>query len=93
MATSAEKRQARGQYESYKRSTTYSLYEAYGRHSKAKADAWAYCERLMADYNGYGLKVISHNGYMFTAGFEYEYEGKHMFMYITRFKDIAVEVA
>lgn len=90
--TPANRRLALKNYDAYKRSTKYSLYDAYGSFSKAKAEAWQYCENLMKEYDGYGLKVISHNGYQFTAGFMFEYEGSTMFMYISRSYDIAVEV-
>ena len=46
----------------------------------------------MYKFNGYGLKVISANGYQFTAGFMFEEDGKTMFMYISKSHDIAVEV-
>ena len=92
--TSANRRRALKQYEAYQRSGMYSLEDAYGRHSSAKASAWRYCERLMDSLSGWGLKVISANGYQFTAGFEFTgEEGQLMFMYITKCHDIAVEVA
>jgi hypothetical protein len=47
----------------------------------------------MLRFDGYDLKVVAHNGYMFTAGFMFKEDGKQMFMYITPSKDIAVEVA
>ena len=90
--TPANRRTALKHYDAYKRSTKYSLYDAYGRFSKEKAEAWQYCEDLMKEYDGYGLKVISHNGYQFTAGFMFEWDNVPMFMYISRSHDIAVEV-
>ena len=90
--TSADRRLALRNYDAYKRSTKYSLYDAYGTFSRAKAEAWEYCENLMKEYDGYGLKVISHNGYKFTAGFMFEWDNCQMFMYISRSYDIAVEV-
>lgn len=81
-------------YDAYKRSGMYSLSDAYGSYSSAKADAWRYCERLMDSKSGWGLKVIAANGYQFSAGFEYTgEEGQLMFMYITKSYDKAVEVA
>ena len=81
-------------YDAYKRSGMWSLSDAYGSYSSAKADAWRYCERLMDSKSGWGLKVISANGYQFTAGFEFTgEEGQLMFMYITKSSHIAVEVA
>ena len=91
--TSAQKRTALNHYSAYKRSTTYSLNEAYGKYSSAKANAWEYCENLMEKHDGHGLKVISHNAHIFTAGFMFEQDGKEMFMYISPSSDIPVEVA
>jgi hypothetical protein len=92
--TAANRRRALIAYEVYNRSGMYSLDDAYGSYSKDKRDAWHYCERLMDEYSGYGLKVISANGWMFTAGFMFcGEEGQLMFMYITKNYDIAVEVA
>ena len=91
--TPAEKRTALNHYSAYKRSTTYSLDSAYGTYSSAKARAWRYCEELMQEHNGYGLKVIAHNCHTFSAGFMFEQDGKEMFMYITHARDTAVEVA
>ena len=33
---------------SYERSSTHNLYEAYGRFSNKKAEAWEYCEERRA---------------------------------------------
>jgi hypothetical protein len=91
--TSANRRTALKHYDAYRRSAMYSLYDAYGTHSLAKEEAWRYCKELMKEHNGYGLKVITANGYQFTAGFMFEEDGKEMFMYISKTHDIAVEVA
>lgn len=91
--TSANRRLALKNYDAYQRSTSYELYDVYGRCSSAKMKAWDYCKELMYKFNGYGLKIISHNGYQFTAGFMFEEDGKTMFMYISKSHDIAVEVA
>jgi hypothetical protein len=91
--TSANRRTALRHYDAYQRSTSYELYDVYGRCSSAKMKAWDYCKELMYKFNGYGLKIISANGYQFTAGFMFEEDGKEMFMYISKSHDIAVEVA
>lgn len=90
--TSTARRRALSQYEVYKRSTSYGLYDVYDSYSADKGRAWKYCEELMQKFNGTGLKVISANGWMFTAGFMFEEDGKTMFMYITKSSDVAVEV-
>lgn len=91
--TPRDRRVAMSHYEDYKKSHAYSLRDVYGSFSKAKESAWEYCERLMDMFDGHGLKVIASNGYMFTAGFMFEEDGKQMFMYITPTRDVAVEVA
>ena len=79
-------------YERYCRSTDSSLYDCYESFSAAKARAWKDCKELRDKKSGWGLKVISHNGWMFTAGFVYEQDGKEMFMYITPSKDETFEI-
>lgn len=82
----------RGHYEMYCRSTDYSLYDAYGRFSQAKANAWEYCENLMREKDGRGLKVVGHNCNVFSAGFIFEENGKEYFMYITPTRDEVIEI-
>lgn len=55
----------------YGRATERNLYEAYGSFSKKKADAWEYCQKKCYDNDGRRLRVISHNSFIFTAGFEF----------------------
>ena len=70
-------------YWRYKMSDRFNLYQAYNSFSKAKAEAWEYCEKLCEEYNGKELKVIGANSNFFSAGFLFEEDGKDMFMYIT----------
>lgn len=79
-------------YDNYKRSYNYDLWDVYTTFSRAKRDAWEYCENLCYKYNGHGLKVIGANTMQFTAGFEYEDDGKPMFMYITKASDTSAEI-
>ena len=90
--TSTEKRQALLHYEDYKRSNLTSLRDVYSSWSHAKENAYRYCRELMHEKNGHDFRIISANGWMFTAGFMFEEDGKQMFMYITKGKDLAVEV-
>ena len=76
-------KQMKGAYERYKRSTDFSLYDVYKTHSIYKEQAWRYCEEQCEKKQGHGLKVIGHNCMFFSAGFEYEEDGKRMFMWIT----------
>lgn len=82
----------RNAYERYMRSTAYSLYDVYDSFSKSKSDAWEYCRKLCMEKRGGWLKIISANTFQFTAGFEYEENGKRMFMYITKTSDTACEI-
>ena len=77
----------------YERATATSLDEVYGRYSAKKKEAFEYCRNLMAKYNGWGLKILSHNTFVFTAGFEFvsDETGAVNIMYITPSKDTAVE--
>lgn len=79
-------------YESYHRSYMYDLWDAYGRFSPAKSEAWEYCKRLCKKHDGYGLKVIGANTSQFSAGFLFMKDGKEMFMYITKDSDTVAEV-
>lgn len=72
---------------SYNRSSKSNLWDCYDSFSSKKRSAWEYCENLMYKHNGYGLKVISANGWMFTAGFMFEEDGKNYLMYITKSQD------
>ena len=78
--------------ESYNRSRVYSLSQCYGRFSSEKQSAWEYCQNLCRKKDGSGLKVISYNGWMFTAGFKYEENGKSYLMYITKSEDRPIEL-
>lgn len=87
-------RAALNQYPYYQQSCAHDLSYVYDRYSTAKAVAWKYCEDLMAKHDGWGLRVISHNCFMFTAGFLFRDPDTHAlkFMYITKTYDQAVEV-
>lgn len=77
----------------YDRATATCLSDVYGKWSKAKENAFDYCQRLMAEYRGWNLKILSANTFMFTAGFEFENPetGAIAIMYITPSKNEAVE--
>ena len=94
MTMNEQRRQARRHYQAWERSEDYSLEFVYGRFSENKARAWRFCQERQAKLNGYGLKVITHNCMVFTAGFEYfdEKTGVVMFYYISPTFDCAVEI-
>ena len=94
MTNREKERQAREHYNAWKRSDDYALESVYKRFSVYKARAWRYCQEKQAELNGYGLKVITHNTTIFTAGFEY-YDEKAQtlkFYYITPSYDIAIDI-
>ena len=85
-------KQAQASYEAYRNSKMSDLSDAYKDWSTEKARAWRYCEELCEKRNGFGLKVISKNSYMFTAGFEYvDEDGCVRFEYITPSYDIDID--
>lgn len=88
-------KQGKWNYEQYEKSNWYTLWDAYDSPSYNKEKAWDYCCKLFAKLNGTGLKVISKNTYVFTAGFEFEVEdtGEIAFCYITPSYDRYYEIA
>lgn len=90
---SYQKRTARGNYGTWNTSDMFDISQAYGRYSTAKARAWNYCRELCDSMNGYGLKVINHNPFTFTAGFESvdPETGVILFTYITPNYDITID--
>ena len=79
-------------YERYRKSDNYCLWHVYERFSREKEKAWEYCEELLKKKDGHGLKVIGANTCFFSAGFEFEENGKNKFMYITHANDYEWEV-
>ena len=76
----------------YELSNDFSLDSVYKTYSMDKSLAWDYCKNLMEKYNGHGLKVISHNINMFTAGFIYESGDDEYLMYITKSADRPIKL-
>ena len=94
MTNKEKERQARNHYNAWERSEDYALEFAYKSFSVYKARAWRYCQEKQAKLNGYGLKVITHNSQIFTAGFEYcdEKTGTVKLYYITPSYDCAIDI-
>ncbi len=91
--TNRQKEQtARENYRYYKLSSDYTLWDAYTAPSVNKRNAWGYCESLCKEKNGHGLKVVSHNSFVFTAGFEYEENGEKKYMHITPSYDMTCTI-
>ena len=94
MTAKQMERQAKNHYKEWKRSGDYALVSVYGSYSAKKARAWRYCQGKATELNGYELKAISHNPWVFTAGFEY-YDEKTQtvkFYYITPSYECAVNI-
>lgn len=96
MSYSTKQREAiaRSAYNRYRElPLSFTLDNAYGTHSYNKDRAWIYCENLQAQYNGWGLKVISYNTFIFTAGFYFTDKdtGVLRFMYITPSYDTPID--
>ena len=87
------KKQARDAYERWQRSDMDELYKAYGSASSAKWNAWEHCKETCYVLGGWGLRVITKNTYMFTAGFLFEKDGVTKFCHITPTHKEIIEVA
>lgn len=85
---------ALSRYADYQRSNATELFDVYGRYSVYKAHAWDYCQDMMHRHDGWGLRIISHNTNIFTAGFLFNdpETGALKFMYITKNYATVVEV-
>lgn len=85
MKTYKETKESRYITELYEKSSARCLADVYGTYSHAKAEAFKYCQRLMAEHDGFDLRILSSNTYMFTAAFGFwsEDTGEMLLMYIT----------
>jgi len=73
-------------YNAYIDSHKYDLNDCYERCSEAKKKAFENCRKMCYEDDGYGLKIISHNGFMFTAGYLYKKDNDIWLCYITKTK-------
>lgn len=91
---SYQERTARANISTYNRSEADSLRKVYGRYSDKKERAWDYCKDLCRRYSGERLRVLSHNSFIFTAGFRFTdpETGVLRFMFITPSYDVAVDM-
>ena len=88
-----EEKIASGNILQWERSRMSDLSDAYGRFSSAKYRAWRYCEQLCNSLNGKELKIVSHNSFIFTAGFIYSDKdtGVVKYMHITPSSNTSVD--
>lgn len=93
MTQKQKERSAREHYRAYLMSEMTSLSKAYGRWSARKERAFEHCQALCKEADGYGLKIITRNSDVFTAGFESVNDlGVVMFTYISPSFHVTVEV-
>lgn len=70
-------------YNTYLRSTDYSLSDCYSNYSSKKEKAFDYCKSLAKDYNGKAVKIIGHSCHIFSVGFLCTVDNRPAFAYIT----------
>lgn len=58
-----------GLYQRWCDSSVYDISQAYSRPSYKKMEAWQYCKDLRDKYEGWDLRIVSYNTFVFTAGF------------------------
>lgn len=77
----------------WEKSEMYNLRDAYGSFSSKKEKAWDYCKELFYKYDGWGLKIVSKNTFIFTAGFAFidKDTGVVKYMHITPSSDTVVD--
>ena len=84
----AEQRKAHGAARwAYNNGTSYGdIFDAYGKPSAAKVDAWERCKRICAAFNGEALRNVGKNCMKFSAVFQYveRATGALCYCYITR---------
>lgn len=85
--TKTTSKQIKNAYESFKRSSAYSLHDVYGSYSQAKENAYNYCRNLCRQYDGTSFAIIGANTMTFSAGFIGTVDGEECFVYITKSYD------
>ena len=71
-------------YQSYEKSTLYSLNDCYATASYYKQKAYNYCKDLCKKYGGHGFKIIGYNTTAFSVGFIGYINENEAFFYITK---------
>ena len=93
MTQKAKEKAARDHYRSYLMSEMDGLHKAYGRWSGRKEAACEHCRELCKEADGHGLKIITRNTDVFTAGFEsVNEEGVCEFTYIAPTYHVTIEI-
>ena len=76
-------------YENYEGVT---LWEVYGHHSERKESALRWCKNRMAELQGFGFVITSHNTHQFTCAFEFYHNGKICLAYFTVSNNYFIEM-
>lgn len=71
--------------DSYNKATASEMREVYMSWSNDKEKAYKNCKKLCSEMNGERFRIISANGWKFTAGFMFKNKkGEPCLMYITK---------
>ena len=84
------KSKAQSAYRAFLRSDKATLDDAYGRYSKAKANAYAYCRAREDEFGSYDGVITGANTCQFSYAFTGICEGKKYFVYITKSYDYVI---
>lgn len=79
-------------FDSYLKSSDYCLGCVYERWSSKKYEAWNHCLEVMREKDGYDIRILSANRYMFTVGFRFKRDNKTYLMHITKYQEEEFEV-
>lgn len=92
MATSYRERRTEQALQRYYDSYLMNLADCYKTCSDEKLEAWTYCVNRCSELKGWGLKVVSYNTNVFTAGFFYQDSKSIYFYYITKDWEYSIKV-
>ena len=85
------KKQAENALKSFDFSRYDTIFKAYKSPSREKIRAFNYCLNTCRQYNGFNLRILSKNTFMFTCGFFfYNADGEKQFYYITPSYDVFI---
>ena len=76
----------------YCNATCEDIYDAYGRPSAKKVEAFKRCYEIMVHFDGRGMRVIGAGSSYFSCGFRYEEDDKHMILYFLPTRTVKFEI-
>ena len=80
-------KQVMGAYNRFRFYEGRTLWDCYNNPSRAKENAWEYCNNLCNAMGGNDLTVVGYNSTLFSAGFTCKHNNRDIFVYITRDQD------